>query len=683
MTSEPNRSGGLQRFRMVVLTLLAVIGCAQEQPSSPPPEAILQPSILLITLDTTRADSIGPDAKGIATPAFNTLAKKARNFRQAYATVPQTLPSHSSMMTGLYPAAHGVHENSRFLAAHHPVVAERLRDAGYRTAAFVSAFPLARRFGLARGFEQYDDESENGRAERSSRATTDRALSWLHVKAPQPVFLWVHLFDPHEPYEPPEPFRSRYPGNPYLGEIAAMDDQLGRLVAAFENQRGRPTAIIIAGDHGESLGEHGEAEHGKLLYQGVMRVPLLVSGPRVENGTSDSPVSIRRIFHTILDWAGIQTENSLLRAGEEVVLAEAMEPFLEYGWQPQIMAVAGSQKVIQAGRLEVYDVVADPAENRDLSATADLSRPLRQALRDYPIPSLDASTDTGSVSDEDRRQLASLGYVSSDTQPVVRADAPRPRDMVHLFHELDRASILVVREEFRRAIPLLNEVLEKDPYNLAIALRLAAAHSRLGHEKEALLAFTRAESIAPDSVDVPLYLALHHSRGREWQRAGPLLERVLARTPNRLPAIEALAVVREREGRIEEALQLRVKAESMKSPAPSELIHTGELAMRAGNTALAVTAFEKARTLQGPGFRNDLELGVLYLSSKRFQDAAVALDRVKPSDPGYPMALFKRAQVSVVLREPDRISRISTARTHANEMTRRLIENERMFANVN
>jgi len=255
--------------------------------------------------------------------------------------------------------------------------------------------------------------------------------------------------------------------------------------------------------------------------------------------------------------------------------------------------------------------------------------------------------------------------------------------MVHLFHQLDRASILVVREEFRRAIPLLNEVLEKDPHNLAIALRLAAAHSRLGHEKEALLAFRRAESIAPDSVDVPLYLALHHSRGKEWQRAGPLLERVLARTPNRLPAIEALAVVREREGRMEEALQLRVRAESMKSPAPSELIHTGELAMRVGNTTVALTTFEKARTLQGPGFRNDLELGVLYLRSKRFQEAAVALDRVKPSDPGYPMALFKRAQVSVVLREPDRVSRISTARTHANEMTRRLIENERMFANVN
>jgi choline-sulfatase len=605
--------------RIPTLTLAGVIlfgacGRAREPESSSAPRSAAHPSILLVTLDTTRADAIGPEAKDVATPVFAALAARGRRFRQAYATAPETLPSHSSMMTGLYPAGHGVHENARSLSGNHPVLAERLRQAGYRTAAFVSTFVLARRFGLARGFDVYDDEQPAGHAERAARETTDRALAHL-ARESRPFFLWVHYFDPHHPYTPPEPFRSQYARKPYLGEVAAMDQQLGRLLQAFERRVEGPAAIVIVGDHGEGLGDHGESQHGNLLYQSTMRVPLLLVGPGIAPGLSDTPVSTRRVFHTILDWAGLGTAHSLRGAEPEVVLAEAMKPFLSYGWQPQVMAVEDRHKAILAGGLEVYDVVADPVETRDLGAGGELSRPLRTALRAYPLPSRGPPAAQDSLGEEERRKLASLGYVSAGVSAPVRKDAPRPVEMIHLFDVLEKASGLFVREEYAAAIPLLRKILAEDPHNLDASLRLATAHSALGHEERAVAAFAGAAEIAPDSPDVRTYLALHYARGRQWERAVPLLERIVAETPDRLPALEALAVIRQRQGRIEEAIGLRQTIYSMRTPAPAELVQLGELAMSAQQTALAIDTFEKARSLQSDSFQHDLELGVLYQGS--------------------------------------------------------------------
>jgi arylsulfatase A-like enzyme/Tfp pilus assembly protein PilF len=650
-----------------------------EKPGAGAAGSAARPSILLVTLDTTRADAIGPEARGIETAAFNALATRGRRFRQAYATVPETLPSHSSMMTGLYPAGHGVRENARYLSPDRPVLAERLREAGYRTAAFVSSFVLARRFGLARGFDVYDDELPAGQAERTAQDTTERALAYLDHEPQRPLLLWVHYFDPHAPYTPPEPFRSRYAKAPYLGEVAAMDEQLGRLVRAFEQRAGGEPAIVVVGDHGEGLGDHGESQHGNLVYQATMHVPLLLVGPGLAPGVNDSPVSTRRVFHTILDWAGLGAADSLRGVGQEIVLGEAMKPFLSYGWQPQVMAVEGRQKAILAGRLEVYDVVADPAETRDLAATAELSRASRTALRDYPAPSLEAQRPPDNLGEEERRKLASLGYVSAGTAPAVRKDAPRPADMRHLFDLLDTASTLFVEEKFAKVIPLLERILAADPHNLDAALRLATAHSMLGHEKPALAAFAKAADIVPGSQDVRTYLALHYVRGRQWQKAAPLLEQIVAEAPDRLPALEALAQVRERQGRVEEALALRQKVYGMRSPTAAELVRLGEMAMSAERTPLAIEAFEKARGLQGSTFERDLELGVLYLAARRLAEARDALDRVPPSHPAYPMALFKRAQVSVLLHEPDQAARIARARERADETTRPLIARERLF----
>jgi tetratricopeptide (TPR) repeat protein len=539
---------------------------------------------------------------------------------------------------------------------------------------------LARRFGLARGFEVYDDELPEHRVERSAPATTERAAAWLQQQPKdRPLLLWVHYFEPHHPYDPPEPFRSRYPKSAYHAEVAAMDDALGRLVQAFDAGTGGSGAILVVGDHGEGLSEHGEAQHGRLLYQSTMHVPLVLVGPGVVPGEADAPVSARRVAYTLLDWAGLDADSSLRAAKDEIVLGEAMKPFLAYGWQPQVMGVEGSLKLIQAGRPEAYDLASDPFEAKDLGAAARPSRALREALREYPIPSLAAAAAPPPIGEEERRKLASLGYVSAGAAPVLRTDAPRPADMARLFEVIDEASTLFVREEYRAVIPLLQRILAEDRHNLDAALRLAAAHSALGQPALAEKAFETASEIAPGSPDVRAYRALHYAKGRDWQQAVPLLEQVLVEAPDRLPVLEALARLRERQGRPSEALELWRRVFELRPPSPLELAHTGEVAMSVGQTEPAIQAFEAARAAQGAAFAHDLELGVLYLAAQRFTDARDALDRVPPSHPGYPMVLFKRAQVSVLLHEPDQKRRIELARQRADATTRKLIARERLF----
>jgi arylsulfatase A-like enzyme/Tfp pilus assembly protein PilF len=642
--------------RLLVLALLASACGRGPAPSSTP-----RPSILLVTLDTTRFDSIGSDAKGVQTPAFNAIASRGRRYLQAYAAVPETLPSHSSIMTGLYPGGHGVHENARYLPANLPVLADRLHQTGYRTSAFVSSFILASRFGLARGFDVYDDRLPEGTNERSSRQTTDAAIADLEKAADGPRFIWVHYYDAHYPYDPPEPYRTRYRDHPYLGEIAAMDEQLGRLEGAFEAHVTAPFAIVLVADHGEGLGEHGEAQHGTLLYQATMHVPLVIVGPGVSPGTSDIPVSTRRVYHTILDFAGIDATLTLrsvaggLRPGEdkEPVLGEAMKPFLEYGWQPQVMAVGGHFKAILAGRVETYDLGADPAEAHDLGSGTALPSGVRKALEDYPVPSPVSARAADSLDEDAKRRLASLGYVSSGAAPVVRKDAPRPADMTAMLDVIERASGLFEAGRYAECLPLYERVLASDPHNMDAALRIASAQSALGHNDKAIEMFQRAAAIDPDSQDVRTYLGLHYVRVKDWDRAAALLEQVVKASPDRATAVEALATAKGEQG---------------------------ARAMDSGRTDEAIADFERARALRPATFTHDLELGVLYLAARRFEDARAALDRFLATHPDDPMALFKRAQVSVLLKEGDAARRIALAREKADDTTTPLIARERLFA---
>ena len=680
------------------LALALILGACSPSPPEPPtpeptPSTTPPPSILLVTLDTTRADRLGYDGGPAATPALDALAARGVVFSQAYSTVPTTLPAHASMMTGLYPAEHGVHENARVLTPDLPLLAPQLQELGMATAAFVSGFPLAARFGLARGFDHYDDDFGDG-AERTAGDTTDRALAYLKGAGAGPLFLWVHYFDPHEPYAPPEPFATDYTADPYLGEIAFMDHQLGRLLEAFEG-RFDDTRVVVAGDHGEGLGDHGEALHGNLLYQGVMRVPLIVAGTGIPVAVRDDPVSIRRIAGTVQAWAGSpapgspapgspapgDSTDSLLSATPETVLGEAMKPFLQYGWRPQVMAVRDRIKVIRSGDVEVYDLDADPGETRDLAGEAEVDPEIRRALRDYPLPAAGA-VDDGTLSREDRERLASLGYVDWQGRPPIRDDAPSPKDRSHLFADLDLGSGLFVRRRYDEAARVFERVLEQDPHNLMVALRLAVAHSVTGRPQRALELFERAREIDPGSVDLRHYLAMHHFRAGAWGDAAALFESVLAEMPDRLPALESLARIRQRQGRIDDATFLLERAVTAGAGAGSLLL-LGDLRMAGGDTPGATAAFEQARdALGGDAFPRFLELGVLYLTGRRLGEARECLDRIDPDHPGYPMALFKRAQVSVLLGEPDAAARIRRASEKADATTRRLIESEALFRDM-
>jgi arylsulfatase A-like enzyme/Tfp pilus assembly protein PilF len=655
-------------------------GGGERKPAAP----TARPSLLLVTLDTTRADALAPERAAGDTPAFAVLAARGIRFAQAYATAPTTLPSHASMLTGLHAAGHGVHQNSRRLPDAVPLATERLRQLGYATAAFVSGYPLERQFGLARGFERYDDEFPAGSVERSARETTDRALAWLAAAEPRPRFLWVHYYDPHEPYAPPEPFRSRYPGDPYQGEVAAMDQELGRLLAAFEAAAGAGGArLVVAADHGEGRGDHGEMLHGNLLYQGVMRVPLVLAGTGIKAGTRSDPVSLRQIHATLLGWAGEAAAGSLLEPGVAPVLGEAMQPFLNFRWQPQVMGVAGRHKLIRSGRLELYDVVDDPREERDLAGLVVPSAELERAVAQYPLPDPAGAAAAPPLDDEARRQLASLGYVAADAPPVtVPANAPRSADMTALYADLDAASREFAAARYASAAPILERILAADPGNLMAALRLAASRSLLGQTRAALAAFERARAIDPESLEVKHYFAMHSLKEGDDAVAAPLFEEVLDAQPDRVQALEGLAQIRFRQQRVADAAALLERAAPLTRDPGARWAEAGLTRMEVGETAAAIDDLERARALQGDGFRRDLELGVLYLAARRLDEARAALDRVPPDHPAVAMALFKRAQVSVLLDEPDRRERVRAAWERADAATRRLIVNEKLFAGL-
>jgi len=671
----------MRRMTAIVFLLATVsFSCAREQ-SPPEPKVDPRPSILLVTLDTTRADCMGFESADVETPALDALAARGTRFSQAWTTAPMTLPSHTSMLTGLYPSQHGIHENSRFLDESRPLLAERLRGAGYSTAAFISGYPLKRQFGLARGFDHYDDDLGKGNAERAAGPTTERALSYLQTLPRGPLFIWVHYFDPHDPYAPPEPYRSRYPSSPYLGEIAFMDQEVGRLVEAFEvRNAGLASRILVVGDHGEGLGDHGELLHGNLLYQGVTRVPLIATGSGIPVAVVETAVSTRRVFDTILAWTGLASGFDLLAPEEEIVMGEAMKPFLQYGWQPQVMAVRGSVKVIQSGVFEVYDPRTDPAESADLSGSVEIDHEILNAIRDYQVvPSMDGQASPASLTKEAREQLAALGYVGWDSPAPLRENAPIARNMTYLFADLDKGSALFAREEYEASIGVFEGVLAQDPMNLMVVVRLAVAYSVLGNEARAEQLFERAREIHSGNIDLKHYIAMHRFRFGHWDAAATMFEEVLDAMPHKLPALEALARIREKQGRFDEAARLMERIIPLKeSPAP-EWIRLGELEMAMTDTPGAIRAFEEARRLQGDAFDRYIELGVCYLAAQRPVEAAQALDRVPRDHPGYAMALFKRAQVSVLLGEPDWQNRVRLAYEVADPDIRRLIENEPLF----
>ncbi len=493
-----------------------------------------QLNLLLVTLDTTRADRLGAYGRPAAaeTPVFDRLAREGVLFEQAMTSAPLTLPAHATMFTGHYPPLHGVRDNGGFFLGPESItLAERLRDRGLRTGAFVGAFVLDAKWGLDQGFEHYADDFDLtkiqgpgfslGTVQRRAHEVVDRALPWLESVAGDRFFAWLHFYDAHAPYDAPEPFGARYAATPYNGEVAYADAQLGRVIAFLEG-RGLldRTIVVVVGDHGESLGEHGEGTHGFFIYETALHVPFAIRAPFARTASRRVPSIVRTVdlLPTVLDLLGEAPPQdgpgqSLvpLMTGDSQDLAldgyaEAMYPLHHYGWSALRAFRLGRYKLIDAPRPELFDLEQDPGETTNLyEAQSAIGDRLRTALRGMETSFARAAPATRPAVDldpESREQLRSLGYVANfvataEDTSTTRAD---PKDKIDLFNLMSEARDIDkdTPGAAERAITMLKKVVADDPQVVDAWLSLGNVYYRESRYEEALAQFRRALELKPD-----------------------------------------------------------------------------------------------------------------------------------------------------------------------------------------
>ena len=490
-------------------------------------------NVLLITLDTTRADRLGCYGYEAAeTPNLDALAASGIRFDDAVTVVPVTLPAHATIMTGVDPPKHGVRHNGEYrLELGRATLAELLERAGYETAAFISAFVLDARFGLNRGFALYDDDvgvsassaTDFARPiyERSATAVTDRAIAWLKGRdRSRPFFGWVHYFDPHSPRRPPAPFAARFAGRPYDGEIAYMDSQIGRLLGVLKTEGVvENTLIIVVADHGEGLGEHDEATHAKLIYESTMRVPLILWYPkRIQRGhvVDDVVVSIADITPTILDLVGVSHDGdfdgvSLLAARrnpDRMSYMETLAPYLDSGWSPLYAIRRHEDKYILAPTPEYYDLRADPQESVNLYSTTTKEV---VAARDLLVgelssrmegsPSLaDAVASSRELDPDALRRLESLGYVGSiSVSEVPTGELADPKEMMSVLQAIDEADGLVRADRTDEALAIITGVVSEFPQDSKALITLGKIYLHQNRHVEAEETLREAYAIRPSA----------------------------------------------------------------------------------------------------------------------------------------------------------------------------------------
>ncbi|HZN55482.1 MAG TPA: sulfatase-like hydrolase/transferase [Candidatus Polarisedimenticolaceae bacterium] len=616
-------------------------------------------SVVLITLDTTRADHLGCyGAKDAATPALDATARGGARFTRALSPVPLTLPAHASLLSGRVPRRHGVRDNAGFrLDSGVPLLTERLREAGYATAAFVSAAVLDREGGLDRGFATYDDTVRIGdrRAfdyqERAASQTVDRVLARL-PQLPVPYFLWVHLYDPHLPYVPPEPYASRFKGRPYDGEIAFMDTQVGRLIAALR-AKGAPFYLAIAGDHGEGLGEHGEESHGVFLYQATQRVPLILAGPGIAAGSVPAAsVGLIDVAPTLLDLlhlpplAGADGRSlAPLLAGKPaaspVYEMETFYPSFSYGWAPLRAVVSAGSKYIEAPRPELYDLSADAREARDLARerperARELSRTLATLTEGDIPPRPREDEETG----ERREKLASLGYVGGSAAP---RDALDPKDGVKLLPDLDAARRAIQLGDPKDALPPLTRLLERNPANIPARLALGQAQLATGRAAEAVATYRAVTDLAPANALAWFDLGNAHAAqaakdDAAFAEAKRAYERALVLAPRHADTYLNYAAVLAVRRAPDESRKLLLRARDAGVSDPTIETEIGVLEAARGEPAAAKAALERAIALN-PRQPEALEaLGRLAYEAGRHADAALYYERALDAHPSAALA---------------------------------------------
>jgi len=637
--------------RGFVLTMLILAGgCRAGASRSTVPD---RPNVLLVTIDTLRADHVGCYGyRDASTPTIDALARRGVRFETAVVHAPLTGPSHASILTGQIPVGHGFRNNSGFmLAPQVKTAAEDFRQAGYRTAAFVSGFPLDRRFGFNRGFEIYDDRLPKGNdrrrtpyVERFADATTDAALRWLgaasSARAPESRwFLWVHYYDPHAPYEPPADLAERYRQAPYDGEIAFVDRQLARLFGALDvtNETAR-TIILVTADHGESLGEHGEGTHGIFLYDATLRVPWVMAGPQIPAGRVSRTVARSiDVLPTLADYAGLARRSDVdgrsVRAAADgrpmsdaASYAESLYSELELGWAPLYAWRTAASKFIKAPHPELYDLDTDPSETRNRvgeqhARAADLSRTLEEVLLRTPAPVAAPPVDS-----ETAERLRALGYVSGGRVSHAAGVAQRdPKDGIHLLPHLNRG-MSAARTEPELAIRELTAVLAEDSSLLMARRTRAVAYAAAGRHDLAIADLRALENKGALTAEDAVVLGDNLRSAGRLEEAALVLERAARENPAFAQPVISLAEVRIQERKYDEGAALCERVLKLVPDHIEALRRLGDLALLREDLGTAAARYERIVALDANDASALTKLGVVRMRSGR-SDLAMPLFR--------------------------------------------------------
>jgi choline-sulfatase len=637
--------------------------------------------VILISIDTLRSDRLPAYGyRGVETPALDALRRDSVLFERAYSHVPLTLPSHASILSGVLPPEHGVRDNSgyTFAAAQHPYLPRLLKQAGYETAAFVSSFVLRRETGLGDGFDAYDQGPENGggEAERSGADTVRVAVDWLRGRSAstsrsgRPLFLFLHLYDPHAPYRPAEPFASRYKAEPYDGEIAATDAAVGTLLDELKRSGIYDEAIVVVlSDHGEALGEHGEAQHGVFLYRETLQVPLLVKLPGGTRGgeTVTEPAQLADVTPTLLALTGrpVPAEIDglpLLGPAESKegpakparrIYAETFYPRLHLGWSELASLTEGRFHYIHGPTPELFDRAADPAETRNLlDQERRVYAALRQAIDAYPRE----LAAPAAVDEETVRKLAALGYAG--TGRATTGPLPDPRTQRDVLRDLEAAKGEISQERWAGAAEILQGLVARKPDLLDGWFTLALCLERLDRPEDTLAAYQRALEISGGDPRYALPVARQLYRMGRLDEAGQHAELAVgAAGDGPGEAHEILAAVALSQGNADEALARMRRAGKASEAFRRDL---GRLLAERGRTAEALEVLQGTGP-EGSGAADPATLNTMALAltdAGRHAQAAEVLGRVLATDPNNARAHELLGMVSLRMGQPQQ------ARTH-------------------
>ena len=670
-------------------------------------------SVILITVDTLRADKVGCYGNtAVRTPTMDGFAARGIRFESCISQTPLTLPSHTTIMTGTLPLFHGVRDNGGFVVpAEVQTMAESFKARGYDTAAFVAAYVLDSKWGLNQGFDTYFDRFDLSRFERVSlgevqrpaNEVLDEALPWLEAHKSGKFFAWIHLYDPHTPYEPPEPFKSEYPRNPYLGEIAWTDSQLARLSAFIDGAGlGDRLFLVLAGDHGESLGQHLESTHGFFVYQPDLHVPFIVVTPfkPLQGVVSKGTVGLVDVMPTVCEMAGLPVPaavqgRSLVPSffspgagdGGRLAYAETYYPRFHYGWSDLKSVQDGRFKLILAPVPELYDLAADPEEKKNLvyvekKVYEDLSARAEALIAEAGRNGLES--DLKKVDEETREKLAALGYVGAfvDPKALQGRKLADPKDKIGIFNELSRAREDGLAGDADAAIKTIRDIIASDP-------TIGDAHFSLGNVlyrarrfPEALEAFRKALDLKPDDSfaainvgncyqamgrydEAEKFILDHMARGfadsqfyfllgnikvhaGEPDKAIPYFEKCLGENPRSASAHNALGAIylnRDADGDRDLAEKELAAAAAINPTLLSLRFNTAQLREKQGRLAEAADLYEQEIRDSPKSYKALYNLSIVYREMGREDDELGTLRRTMAAEPEFPLAYFHVARI--------------------------------------